>query len=66
MDAVWIVQHDDTPHNTVLGVFSTEQEAAAFAEESKAEFQGGLIYARFPIGYRYDNTAGHVTFGPTS
>ena len=27
-ESVWIVQHDETPHNTVLGVFATAEEAA--------------------------------------
>ena len=30
---IWIVQHDESPHNTVVGVFATEDEAASFAEE---------------------------------
>lgn len=61
-ESVWIVQHDESPHNTVLGVFSTEDEAAAFAESAKSAFPNGLIYARYEIGYRYDRGTGHAVF----
>jgi len=30
--SVWIVQHDQSSHNTILGVFATGHEAEAFAE----------------------------------
>ncbi|WP_263971343.1 hypothetical protein [Pseudoclavibacter endophyticus] len=31
-EAVWIAQHDDSPHNTILGVFASPREADDFAE----------------------------------
>ncbi|OUE10444.1 hypothetical protein C5E16_02675 [Clavibacter michiganensis] len=61
---VWIVQHDESPDNTVLGVFATSEEAHAFAEEVTDRFPNGAITARFPIGYRYDAGTGHVEFTP--
>jgi hypothetical protein len=51
---VWIVQHYETPHSTVLGVFCDRQSAADFADEVGGQFPGGVIYAEYRIGYRYD------------
>lgn len=56
-EQVWIVQHDESSDNTVLGVFTTQDEAAAFAEEIDEDFQNGVFYAAFPIGYRYTDGA---------
>ncbi|GEM_PF-1159396 len=50
---VWIVQHDETPHNTVLGVFDAQEEAASYAEEVGPLHKNGVIYAFFPLGYRF-------------
>ena len=52
--SVWIVQHDESPDNTVLGVFGSLAEAGEFAEEVKARFANGVIYSEYAIGYRYD------------
>ncbi|TDW28776.1 hypothetical protein [Cryobacterium psychrophilum] len=62
---VWIVQHDESPHNTILGVFATQDEAQSFAEGVE-EFKDAVLYARYDIGYRCDRGPGHVTFGPGS
>jgi len=51
---VWIVQHAEAPDNTVVGVFATADEAAAFAGEEYENFRGGLIYSEYEVGYRYD------------
>ncbi|WP_258062034.1 hypothetical protein [Rathayibacter tritici] len=61
---VWVVQHDESPNNTILGVFASEAEAATFAEEVQHRFPKGVIYAKFTLGYRYDSGPGYVTFGP--
>lgn len=50
---VWIVQHDEHPHNTVLGVFATSEEAMAYMDEAQGEFENGVICSAFPIGYRH-------------
>ncbi|KZC96293.1 hypothetical protein AWH51_03665 [Clavibacter tessellarius] len=55
---------DESPHNTVLGVFAREPEASQFADEVEARFPQGVIYTRFRVGYRYDPGPGHVEFGP--
>jgi hypothetical protein len=65
-EGVWIVSHDESPHNTVLGVFTTQDEASAFADEVERRFTDGVIYSRYPVGYRYDRGSGHVTYGPRS
>lgn len=52
---VWIVQHDASPHNTVLGVFANQDDALAFADEVKDRWKDGVITAPFEIGYRYDS-----------
>ncbi|PZE88114.1 hypothetical protein DEJ00_14315 [Curtobacterium sp. MCLR17_039] len=38
---------DESPHNTVLGVFATESEASKFSDEVEARFPLGVIYSRF-------------------
>ncbi len=49
---IWIVQQNETPHNTILGVFATQQEAAAYAERVAPLHEGKVLYARYVIGYR--------------
>lgn len=60
---VWIVQHDESPDNTVVGVFQTEDEASAFAAEEAANFRDGLIYSEYEIGYRYDKGTRYSRYG---
>jgi hypothetical protein len=50
---VWIVQHDESPHNTVLGVFAAEGEALAYMDDVKDDFKNGVIVSYFPMGYRH-------------
>jgi hypothetical protein len=59
-EEVWIVQHDDSPHNTVLGVFATAGEADAFMDTVKDDYENGVICSSFPIGYR--STDGAVRY----
>jgi hypothetical protein len=66
MAKIWIVQHDESAHNTVLGIFSTQAEATAFADEVKDQFINGVIYASFDIGYRFDRGTGLFTSEPRS
>jgi hypothetical protein len=61
---VWIVQHDESAHNTVLGVFGTSKEAQTFADEIGDQFEGGVLFSSYAIGYRFDRGTGHVSFGP--
>lgn len=56
-DFVWIVQHDESPHNTVLGVFATADEADAYSDEVLVDYPNGVIITEFPIGYRYTDGA---------
>ncbi|WP_258072058.1 MULTISPECIES: hypothetical protein [unclassified Rathayibacter] len=49
---VWIVQHEESPHNTVLGVFGSPADADLFADEVKDSYRNGVLIGRFPIGYR--------------
>lgn len=51
--SVWIVQHDESPDNTVLGVFATEKEAREYANLVHAEYANGVITTEFAIGYRH-------------
>jgi hypothetical protein len=53
-DSVWIVQHDEGPDNTVLGVFASQDEAAVFAKEVQDQFVHGVITSSLPLGYRFD------------
>ena len=50
---VWIVQHDESPHNTVLGVFADEGEELAYMEDVKDDFKNGVIVSYFRMGYRH-------------
>lgn len=50
---VWIVQQDETPDNTVLGVFLDAEEAEEYSGKVERQFPDGVIYAFFPFGYRY-------------
>lgn len=53
VNGVWIVQHDESPHNTVLGVFAAEEVATAYMEKIKDNFRNGVLLSYFPIGYRH-------------
>jgi hypothetical protein len=61
--SVWIVQHDDNAHNTILGVFPSGKEAAAFAEEVKDQFENGVLTAQFALGYRFDENSARCAAG---
>ena len=56
---VWIVQHDESPDNTVLGVFASQDEADAFMDEVKSNFENGVLCSSFPVGYRYTDGTGN-------
>ena len=60
---VWIVQHDERPDNTILGVFASKGEAAAFAEEIRDQFVDGVIFSFFGIGYRFDQGSSRYRSG---
>lgn len=52
-ELVWIVCHDESPDNTVLGVFRTAEEAEGYADEIEHMYDNGVIFTSFPIGYRH-------------
>lgn len=54
---VWIVQCDESPHDPVLGVFATQDEALDYMDEVKDRFENGVICSVFPVGYRYTDGA---------
>ena len=58
---IWIVQHDESPDNTVLGVFADEAAADRFAKEVQHRWANGVLIASYAIGYRYDE--GSYRFG---
>lgn len=58
---VWIVCQDETPDNTVLGVFETQAEAAALADEIQGRFENGVIYFSWVVGTRYDGGARYTS-----
>jgi hypothetical protein len=61
--SVWIVQHDESPQNTILGVFPSSKEAAAFAEEVKEQFENGVLTAQFALGCRFDENSARYAAG---
>lgn len=60
---VWIVQHDESPDNTVLGVFATDDEAYAFMDTVKDDYENGVICSSFSVPYR--STDGAVRYQAT-
>ncbi|THG34600.1 hypothetical protein E6C70_09275 [Glaciibacter flavus] len=60
-----MVCHDESPHNTVLGVFATQEEAAAVAEEVGPRFENGAIYFGWQIGQRYYEGTRFLIYRPT-
>lgn len=60
--SVWIVQHEESPHNTVLAVFASMEEAQSFADVVQDRFPGGVIFSSYRIGYRYDEGSRHSEF----
>jgi hypothetical protein len=58
LPSVWIIQHDESPHATVLGVFGSLAEADEFSAEIRGQFPRGVIYSEYPIGYRFDAGVG--------
>lgn len=50
---MWLVCQEETPHNTVLGVFASQSEAAGYADEVSHLYEDGVSYASFPLGYRH-------------
>lgn len=64
---VWIVCHDESPDNTVLGVFRTGEEAENYADEIEHMFENGVIFSSFPIGYRHiDEVSRYRIYEPPS
>ena len=59
---VWIVQHDESPHNTILAVLASSDEAQVFAEQVHDQFPGGVIVAPFTVGYRFDEGSRSASF----
>lgn len=49
---VWIVCQDETPDNTVLGVFETQEEAWALAVELQGLYENGAICFSWEVGTR--------------
>jgi hypothetical protein len=58
---IWIACQDETPNNTVLGVFETEAEASGFADEIRDRFPNGVIYFSWVVGTRYDQGTRYST-----
>lgn len=58
---VWIVCQDETPHNTVLGVFETEAEARSLADDIQDRFPNGVIHFSWVVGTRYDQGTRYST-----
>lgn len=52
---VWIVQHDESPHDTILGAFGDEQSASDYADVMGFQFTNGVIWGKCKIGSRVDS-----------
>jgi hypothetical protein len=49
---IWIVRQDESPDNTVLGVFEHRGEALAFAEEIAPRHPSHVITSAFTVPFR--------------
>lgn len=61
-ETVWIVQHDESPDNTILGVFATEGEASNFMEQVGDMYGGQVLYSSYKIGYKFNEGPGCVEY----
>lgn len=52
MNTVWIVFHDSSPNNTILGVFDNEQEAYEFLEIVGPEYPNGAYLSDFDVPWK--------------
>lgn len=55
-EGVWIVQHDETPHNTVLRV-SRRPRRRQSRPTVHVNYADGVITMAFPIGFRFEDGA---------
>ncbi|WP_127476931.1 hypothetical protein [Microbacterium sulfonylureivorans] len=58
MKQVWIVYHDSSPDNNILGVFDDEDEAYAYQEAVAPGYPDGALLTPFPVPWR---STDHVT-----
>ena len=49
---VWIVYHDSSPDNVILGVFDDENEAYTFQEAVAPDYPNGALLTPFPVPWR--------------
>lgn len=62
---MWIVCHDESPDNTILGVFRTSEEADEYAKEVGHMYENGVIYSGYRMGYRHiDESHRFFTYEP--
>lgn len=52
VDKVWIVYHDSSPDNTILGVFNNAEDAQEFQETVGSEYPKGALLTPFPVPWR--------------
>ncbi len=57
MSEVWIVYHDSTPDNNILGVFDSLDDADSYAEEIGPMWEKGALVSRFPVPWRSTDKA---------
>ena len=52
MTQVWIVHHDSSPDNNILGVFDKEDEAYAYQELVAGDYPNGVLLTPYPVPWR--------------
>jgi len=57
MEEVWIVFHDVSPDNNILGVFVDEEEAREYAERIGSNYPTGVLTSPFPVPWRSDDSS---------
>ncbi|MFP1602043.1 hypothetical protein ACLD0U_05050 [Microbacterium sp. 2216-1] len=60
MKKVWIVYHDSSPDNNILGVFDDEAEAYEFQERIAPEYEQGALLSLFPVPWRCTDRATEI------
>ena len=60
---VWIVYHDSSPDNVILGVFDVEDEAYTYQEAVAADYPSGALLTPFPVPWRATDHSAEIRIG---
>lgn len=64
MTTVWIVYHDSSPDNNILGVFDNNDEAREYQELIAPDYEKGALLSCFEVPWRMSDTTVELLIGP--